>query len=57
MATEGIDSSSSSSSTTSTTVNPHPLALLVNVEIEEDRITEFLTIMNQDALDSRTKEV
>lgn len=56
MATEGIDSSSSSSITT-TTINPHPLALLVNVEIEEDRIAEFLTIMNQDALDSRTKEV
>ena len=56
MATEGIDSSSSSSITTST-INPHPLALLVNVEIEEDRIAEFLTIMNQDALDSRTKEV
>ena len=58
MATEGIDSSSSSSSSiTTSTINPHPLALLVNVEIEEDRIAEFLTIMNQDALDSRTKEV
>jgi len=34
-----------------------PLSLLVNVEIQEDRIGEFLEIMKQDALDSRTKEV
>lgn len=55
MATEGLDNSSSSSTTTTT--NQYPLALLVNVEIQEDRIEEFLSIMNQDALDSRTKEV
>jgi len=48
MATEGIDSSSATQ---------YPLTLLVNVEIQEDRIEEFLSIMHQDALDSRTKEV
>lgn len=48
MVTEGIDSSSATQ---------YPLTLLVNVEIQEDRIEEFLSIMHQDALDSRTKEV
>ena len=48
MATESIDSSSATR---------YPLTLLVNVEIQEDRIEEFLSIMHQDALDSRTKEV
>ena len=38
------------------TLNTHPLALIVNVEIREDRINEFLKVIEEDAIGSRERE-
>jgi hypothetical protein len=52
MATEGNDSSSSA-----TSVNQYPLTIIVTLEIKEDRVAEFVTTMQKNALASRTLEV
>lgn len=38
------------------TMNTHPLALIVNVEIREDRIDDFLKVIEEDAIGSRERE-
>ena len=52
MATESNDSSNSA-----TTVNQYPLTIIVTLEIKEERVAEFVSTMQQNASDSRTKEV
>lgn len=42
--------------TSSTAKNEYPVCLVVTVEIKEDRIEEFLRVIEADAIGSRTKE-
>ena len=52
MATASNDSSNSA-----TAVNKYPVTVMLTLEIKEDRVAEFVSSMQQNALAARTKEV